>query len=71
MSEAEARATFGDEVVDQNLTTMARIGFASKLKKPRFKEYFLRVPPGIKTAREAVAWTFNVAPENYTPSVQT
>jgi len=71
LSEAEARATFGDLVVDQNLTTMARIGFAAKLEKPRFKEYFLRVPPDIETAREAVAWTFNVAPENYIPSVQT
>ncbi|HEY9775370.1 MAG TPA: hypothetical protein V6C81_16510 [Planktothrix sp.] len=35
------------------------------------KEYFLRVPPNIQTAREAVAWTFGFDPETYDPLVQT
>ncbi len=29
------------------------------------KEYFLRVPPTMTTAREAVAWTFGIPPEHY------
>jgi hypothetical protein len=33
--------------------------------------YWLRVPPGMRTAREAVAWTFGLAPEDYKPRVQT
>ena len=32
-----------------------------------FANYFLRVPPDIKTAHEAVAWTFNDTPEDYQP----
>ena len=36
-----------------------------------FKEYFLRVPPTIRTAREAVAWTFQLETEDYKPDRQT
>ena len=36
-----------------------------------FKTYFLRVPPNIKSAKEAVAWTFGKTKENYNPSIQT
>ncbi len=35
------------------------------------KDYFLRVPPTMKTAREAVAWTFDVPAARYTPALQT
>jgi hypothetical protein len=35
------------------------------------KKYFLRVPPEIKTAKEAVAWTFYQKPEEYNPRVET
>lgn len=36
-----------------------------------FRTYFLRVPPNMRTAREAVAWTFNMTPEEYAPEVET
>ena len=36
-----------------------------------FKDYFLRVPPRIKVAKEAVAWSFNVPSKDYAPSVET
>jgi hypothetical protein len=36
-----------------------------------FKEYFLRVPPEITTARAAVAWTFALDPEQYQPDLET
>ncbi len=36
-----------------------------------FKEYFLRVPPHITTARSAVAWTFDMNSEDYEPATQT
>jgi len=35
------------------------------------KDYFLRVPPNVKTAREAVAWTFGLEASGYEPSVET
>jgi hypothetical protein len=35
------------------------------------KRYFLRVPPAMRTAREAVAWTFGATPDDYQPAVET
>jgi len=32
------------------------------------RRYLLRVPPTIQTAAEAVAWTFQVAGEDYRPA---
>jgi hypothetical protein len=37
----------------------------------RFKHYWLRVPPTMRTAREAVAWTFNMPAEQYAPETET
>lgn len=75
LTEAQAREVFGDEVVDDNLAAMRRIGFKAKdkelLKRPRFKEYFLRVPPQMRTALEAVAWTYDLKPADYKPQLQT
>ncbi|MBX9668386.1 MAG: hypothetical protein K2X93_12245 [Candidatus Obscuribacterales bacterium] len=34
------------------------------------KQYFLRVPPNVGTAREAVAWTFRLNEDNYGPIVE-
>jgi hypothetical protein len=36
-----------------------------------FKRYWLRVPPEMTTAREAVAWTFNMPAEEYAPVKET
>ncbi len=35
-----------------------------------YKKYFLRVPPSVRTARQAVAWTFSMQPNDYAPNVQ-
>lgn len=35
------------------------------------KDYFLRVPPRTKKAREGIAWTFNIPAEQYKPELQT
>jgi len=35
------------------------------------KEYFLRVPPTMQRARQAVAWTFGLTEEEYQPLVET
>jgi hypothetical protein len=35
------------------------------------KRYWLRVPPNMTTAHEAVAWTFNVPAKDYDPKVET
>jgi hypothetical protein len=36
-----------------------------------YKDYFLRVPPTVRTAREAVAWTFDLDPTVYAPVLET
>jgi hypothetical protein len=35
-----------------------------------FKDYFLRVPPGVGSAREAIAWTFDVSEDEYVLEAQ-
>lgn len=36
-----------------------------------FKEYLLRVPPFVSSAKEAVAWTFDLSPEDYSLAIET
>jgi hypothetical protein len=36
-----------------------------------YKRYFLRVPPTMRTAREAVAWTYGLTAETYEPLIRT
>jgi hypothetical protein len=36
-----------------------------------YKDYFLRVPPHVQTARQAVAWTFGFEEEEYLPLQET
>lgn len=36
-----------------------------------FKDYFLRVPPDMERARQAVAWTFDKAEHDYAPCLET
>jgi hypothetical protein len=35
------------------------------------RQYFLRVPPTIQTAAEAVAWSFDLSVEDYGPAHET
>lgn len=35
------------------------------------KDYFLRVPPRTKKARDGIAWTFNIPADQYKPELQT
>jgi hypothetical protein len=37
----------------------------------RFKRYFLRVPPWVQSAREAVGWTYGLSEEEYQPTLRT
>jgi len=36
-----------------------------------FRRYWLRVPPTMRTARAAVAWTFDVPAKRYAPDIET
>jgi hypothetical protein len=36
-----------------------------------YKDYFLRVPPSMRTVDQAIAWTFGMTPNEYKPEVET
>jgi hypothetical protein len=36
-----------------------------------FRTYFIAVPPNMKTAREGVAWSFQMESEDYNPAIET
>lgn len=56
----------GDEPV-----VMVRVTDRTPEPNGTYREYWLRVPPTVQTAREAVAWTFGLEPDAYQPSVET
>lgn len=51
---------------------MVRVKNATPEADGTYKEYFLRVPPNMTTAKQAVAWTFNMDEDKmYAPTIQT
>jgi hypothetical protein len=56
----------GDEAL-----TMIRVENSTPEPTGERKTYWLRVPPGVKTATEGVAWSFGVEQHKYEPEVET
>lgn len=52
---------------------MLMVHVVNKTPEPdgSYKDYFLRVPPHVRTAREAVAWTFDLEGDSYKPLKET
>ena len=50
---------------------MVKVANSTRESDGKFKKYFLRVMPDIKTAREAVAWTFGMKENEYQPHIET
>lgn len=50
---------------------MVRVKNSTAEPDGSFREYFLRVPPFMRTAKEAVAWTFDFAEDQYQPEEET
>lgn len=55
---------------DEHLV-MVRVKNSTPEPDGTFREYFLRVPPNMRTAREAIAWTFDMEADEYNPLKQT
>ena len=55
---------------DQSLV-MVKVVNSTPEPDGSFKDYFLRVPPSMERARQAVAWTFGKAEDEYAPASQT
>ncbi len=50
---------------------MVRVQNSTPEPDGTYKFYFLRVPPSLQTAREAIAWTFNLPVSDYGPAQET
>ena len=56
----------GDEAV-----VMVQVINSTSESDGSYKDYWLRVPPHMQTAHQAVAWTFGMTAEDYAPLIQT
>lgn len=74
LTELGARERQSDEfgtLIDSGEYTYVRVVNSTAEPDGHYKEYYLRVPPWMKTAHEAVAWTFDMTEVEYAPSIQT
>jgi hypothetical protein len=58
-------------LADDEPLVMVKVKNSTPEPDGSFKDYFLRVPPTAKTAREAVAWTFGMNEKEYQPQIET
>lgn len=58
------------EIPDDEPVVMVRLENSTPEPDGTSKEYWLRVPPTITRAREAVAWTFGMDESEYAPAAQ-
>ena len=58
------------EIPGDEPLVMVKVRNSSPEPDGSFKDYFLRVPPTMGTARQAVAWTFGLRPSEYRPQVE-
>lgn len=59
------------EVAGEEPLVMVKVVNATPDPDGSFRDYFLRVPPTMKTAQEAVAWTFGKSQDEYGPAKET
>jgi hypothetical protein len=59
------------ELKDDEPLVMVKVTNRTPEPDGSFKDYFLRVPPDIEKAHEAVAWTFGKGALDYAPSIET
>ena len=59
------------EMPDSEPLVMVKVVNSTREQDGSCKSYWLRVPPGMQTARQAVAWTFGKEETTYVPQKQT
>lgn len=59
------------EIENDEALVMVKVTNSTAEPDGSFREYFLRVPPDMVTARQAVAWTFGMTEESYQPLQET
>jgi hypothetical protein len=66
----ECGELYRQELIGDEPIVMVRVTNSTPEPDGHLKKYFLRVPPDITTARQAVAWTFGLEPHEYVPKKQ-
>jgi hypothetical protein len=64
----ECGVLYRKEVRNDEAIVMVKVRNSTPEPDGTYRDYFLRVPPTITKARDAVAWTFDMKPEEYKPS---
>ena len=67
----ECGALYRREFADDEALVMVHVVNSTPEPDGSSRKYMLRVPPTMTMAREAVAWTFGLKPEEYEPAVET
>jgi hypothetical protein len=67
----EAGVLWRIDLPDDEPVVMVEVVNSTAEPDGTFRTYWLRVPPGTRTAREGVAWTFGLAAEAYSPVRET
>ncbi len=68
---SEMGTLYSSPVKDDEPIVMVELDNSTPEPDGSIKKYWLRVPPTIKRAREAVAWTFGMSEKEYAPEVET
>lgn len=71
IQEDEAGVLYVKKIFRDELLVMVKVKNSTQELDGSFKDYFLRVPPHTKTAKEGVAWTFQMQAKDYNPQLQT
>ncbi|CAN5551758.1 hypothetical protein BH10CYA1_BH10CYA1_25110 [soil metagenome] len=66
----ECGTLYVTELRDDESIVMVHVTNSTPEPDGEFRNYFLRVPPNMMTAREAVAWTFGITGEEYGPQIE-
>jgi hypothetical protein len=69
--EDEVGQLFVREIVDDEPIVMVRVKNSTPEIDGTYKHYMLRVPPSVRTPKEAIAWTFDMEESSYAPSIET
>lgn len=59
------------EIPNDEPMVMVKVVNSTPESDHTFKDYFLRVPPTMERARQAVAWTFGKEENEYEPAIET
>lgn len=71
LSEDDAGVLYRKDMLNDEPIVVVKVKNSTAEPDGSYRNYFLRVPPRVTTAREAVAWTFHMLPFEYEPCKET